>query len=38
VIVVAPLVAGRHEEQVTRRIVLGALLVVVGSLVLVVRS
>jgi uncharacterized membrane protein len=38
VIVVAPLLAGRQEEQVTRRIVLGALLVVIGSLVLVVRS
>jgi drug/metabolite transporter (DMT)-like permease len=38
VILVAPLLAGRQEERVTRRIVLGALLVVVGSLVLVVRT
>jgi drug/metabolite transporter (DMT)-like permease len=38
VILVAPLLAGRHEERVTRRITLGAVLVVVGSLVLVIRS
>jgi drug/metabolite transporter (DMT)-like permease len=38
VILVAPLLAGRHDERVTRRIVVGAVLVVVGSLVLVVRS
>jgi drug/metabolite transporter (DMT)-like permease len=38
VILVAPLLAGRREEQVTHRIVLGAVLVVAGSLVLVVRT
>ena len=38
VILLAPLLAGRHEEPVTRRIVLGAVLVVVGALVLVIRS
>jgi drug/metabolite transporter (DMT)-like permease len=38
VIVVAPPLAGRHEEPITGRILLGAALVVVGSLVLVVRT
>ena len=38
VILVAPTLAGRHEEPVTSRILLGATLVVVGSLVLVVRT
>jgi drug/metabolite transporter (DMT)-like permease len=38
VILVAPPLAGRHEEPVTARILLGAALVVVGSLVLVVRT
>ncbi len=38
VILVAPPLAGRQEEPITRRILVGALLVVVGSLVLVVRS
>jgi drug/metabolite transporter (DMT)-like permease len=38
VILVAPSLAGRHEEPITARIVLGAALVVAGSLVLVVRT
>jgi drug/metabolite transporter (DMT)-like permease len=38
VILVAPPLAGRQEEQVTARIVLGALLVVAGCLVLVLRT
>jgi drug/metabolite transporter (DMT)-like permease len=38
VILVAPPLAGRNEEPVTARILLGAALVVVGSLVLVVRT
>jgi drug/metabolite transporter (DMT)-like permease len=38
VILVAPPLAGRAEEPITRRIVIGALLVVVGSLVLVIRA
>jgi drug/metabolite transporter (DMT)-like permease len=38
VILVAPPLAGRHEEPITMRIVLGAALVVAGSLVLVVRT
>lgn len=38
VMLVAPPLAGRQEEPITRRILVGALLVVVGSLVLVVRS
>ena len=35
VIALAPLLAGRHLEQVTRAVVLGSALVVVGALVLV---
>jgi hypothetical protein len=38
VILVAPPLAGRHEEPITARILLGAALVVAGSLVLVVRG
>jgi drug/metabolite transporter (DMT)-like permease len=38
VILVAPPLAGRGEEPITRRIIIGALLVVVGSLVLVLRT
>jgi len=38
VILVAPPLARRGEEPITRRIILGALLVVVGSLVLVIRT
>jgi drug/metabolite transporter (DMT)-like permease len=38
VILVAPPLAGRAEEPITRRIVAGAVLVVVGSLVLVLRG
>jgi drug/metabolite transporter (DMT)-like permease len=38
VILVAPPLAGRHEGPITARIVLGAALVVAGSLVLVVRT
>ncbi len=38
VMLLAPALAGRHEEQVTPRIWLGALLVVAGSLVLVLRG
>ena len=34
VIALAPLLAGRHLEQVTRAVVLGSALVVVGALVL----
>jgi drug/metabolite transporter (DMT)-like permease len=38
VILVAPPLVGRAEEPITRRILVGAVLVVVGSLVLVLRS
>lgn len=38
VLVLAPLVVGRHHERVTARIWLGATLVVAGSLVLVLRG
>lgn len=38
VILVAPPLAGRHEEPITARILLGAVLVVAGSLVLVIRT
>ena len=38
VILVAPPLARRGEERITRRILLGALLVVVGALVLVIRA
>jgi drug/metabolite transporter (DMT)-like permease len=38
VILVAPPLARRGEEPITRRIILGALLVVVGALVLVIRT
>jgi drug/metabolite transporter (DMT)-like permease len=38
VILVAPPLVGRAEEPITRRIVVGAVLVVVGSLVLVLRG
>jgi drug/metabolite transporter (DMT)-like permease len=38
VLVLAPLVVGRHHERVTARLWLGSVLVVAGSLVLILKG